>query len=42
MRIKGDGTQEPVAEFHEAMMATSQNFYNMSRPITLEPTLVVE
>ena len=42
VRIKGSGTKEEFAEIHEAVMATSPNFYNISRPITLNPTLVVE
>jgi uncharacterized OsmC-like protein len=42
VRIKGSGTKEEFAEIHDAVMATSPNFYNMSRPITLNPTLVVE
>ena len=27
---------------HEAVMATSPNFYNVSRPVALKPTVVVE
>ena len=42
VRIKGSGTQEEFAEIHEAVMATSPNFYNLSRPVTLKPSLVVE
>jgi len=42
VRIKGNGTKEQFAEIHEAVMATSPNFYNLSRPVALEPTLVVE
>ena len=42
VRIKGSGTQEQFAEVHAAVMATSPNFYNISRPVVLEPTLVVE
>ena len=41
VRIKGDGTDEQFAEIHEAVMATSPNFYNVSRPATLKPTLVI-
>ncbi len=41
VRIKGDGTEEQFAEIHEAVMATSPNFYNLSRPVALKPTLVV-
>ena len=42
VRIKGNGTKEQFAEIHEAVMATSPNFYNMSRPVALKPALVVE
>jgi hypothetical protein len=42
VRIKGSGTKEQFAEVHEAVMSTSPNFYNVSRPVTLKPTLVVE
>ena len=42
VRIKGSGTREQFAEIHEAVMATSPNFYNVSRPVTLNPVLVVE
>ena len=42
VRIKGDGTKEQFAEIHRAVMATSPNFHNVSRPVDLKPTLVVE
>src|SRR3954453_21342499 len=42
VRIKGSGTPEQFAEIHEAVMATSPNFYNVARAITLNPVLVVE
>jgi len=42
VHIKGDGTKEQFAEIHEAVMATSPNFYNLSRPVSLKPTLTVE
>jgi hypothetical protein len=42
VRIKGNGTKQQFAEVHEAVMATSPNFYNMSRPVALKPALVVE
>jgi uncharacterized OsmC-like protein len=42
VRIKGSGTKEEFAEIHEAVMATSPNFHNVSRPVDLKPTLVVE
>jgi hypothetical protein len=42
VRIKGNGTKEQFAEIHKAVMATSPNFYNLSRRVDLKPTLVVE
>ncbi len=42
VRIKGDGTKEQFAEIHQAVMATSPNFYNISRPVPLKPALIVE
>ena len=41
VRIKGSGTKEEFAEIHEAVMATSPNFYNVSRPVALKPTLAI-
>jgi uncharacterized OsmC-like protein len=42
VRIKGNGTKEQFAEVHTAVMATSPNFYNLSRPVGLNPVLVIE
>ena len=42
VRIKGNGTKEQFAEVHNAVMATSPNFYNLSQPVALQPALVVE
>ncbi|MGN6748628.1 MAG: OsmC family protein [Xanthobacteraceae bacterium] len=42
VRIKGNGTKEQFAEIHKAVMATSPNFHNVSRPVDLKPTLIVE
>jgi uncharacterized OsmC-like protein len=42
VRIKGNATPEEFTRIHDAVMKTSPNFYNVSRPITLKPTLVVE
>jgi uncharacterized OsmC-like protein len=42
IRVKGNGTKEQFAEVHEAVMATSPNFYNLSRSVALKPDLVVE
>src|SRR5262249_13373060 len=37
VRLRGDGTQEQFAEIHEAVMATSPNFYNVANAVTLKP-----
>ena len=42
VRIKGSGTKEEFADVHQAVMATSPNFYNIARPVALKPTLIVE
>jgi hypothetical protein len=42
VRIKGSATKEEFAEVHEAVMATSPNFYNVLRAVSLKPALVVE
>jgi uncharacterized OsmC-like protein len=42
VRIKGSGTKEQFAEVHQAVMATSPNFYNLSRAVVLKPALVIE
>lgn len=42
VRIKGDATQAQFAEIHDAVMATSPNFYNLTKAVELKPTLVVE
>ena len=42
VRIKGNGTREEFVEVHKAVMATSPNFYNLSRPVDLKPTLIIE
>ena len=42
VRIKGSGTKEQFTEIHEAVIATSPNFYNVSRSVALKPTLVIE
>lgn len=40
--VKGDGTPEQFEEIHQTMMATSPNFHNVAKAITMNPTLVVE
>jgi len=42
VRLRGDGTAEQFAEVHKAVLATSPNFYNLSKAVALKPTLVVE
>jgi uncharacterized OsmC-like protein len=39
--IKGDGTEQEFREIHETAMTTAPNFFNIARPVKLEPTLVV-
>ncbi len=41
VRIKGDGTPEEFEEIHQAVMKTSPNYFNMSRPIKMDGTLSV-
>ena len=42
VRIKGDGAEAQFAEIHDAVMATSPNFYNVANAVALRPTLLVE
>jgi uncharacterized OsmC-like protein len=42
VRIKGSGTRAQFAEVHKAVLATSPNFYNVSRAVVLKTNLVVE
>lgn len=39
--IKGDGSAEDFAEIHKTVMATSPNYFNMSRPIRMNGSLTV-
>ncbi len=41
VRVKGDATREQFAEIHDAVRATSPNYFNLSRPIVLEGEMVV-
>lgn len=41
VRIKGGGTPEQFRAIHETVMKTSPNYFNLSHPIRMEPTLVV-
>ena len=40
--IKGDGTEEQFRQIHELVLATSPNFYNITRAVTMMPALVIE
>jgi len=42
VRIKGDGTAEQFAEIHDMVKKTSPNYFNVTRPITVDAELVVE
>jgi uncharacterized OsmC-like protein len=42
VRLKGDGTAEQFQEIHETVMKTSPNYFNITRPITIDARLVVE
>lgn len=39
VRIKGDGTPEQFQQIHESVMATSPNYFNITRPIKMDATL---
>ena len=41
VRIKGDGSPEEFEEIHRNVMATSPNYFNISRPIKMNGTLTV-
>jgi uncharacterized OsmC-like protein len=40
--IKGDGTEEQFRRIYELVLATSPNFYNITRAIQVAPTLTIE
>jgi uncharacterized OsmC-like protein len=39
VRIKGDGSPEEFEEIHRTVMATSPNYFNLSRPIQMNGSL---
>jgi uncharacterized OsmC-like protein len=41
VRIKGDGSPQDFEEIHRTVMATSPNYFNMSRPIKMNGALSV-
>jgi uncharacterized OsmC-like protein len=42
VRIKGNGSEEQFREIHETVLATSPNYFNVSRPIRIEARLEVD
>ena len=40
--IKGDGTEEQFRKVHDMVMATSPNFYNITRAVRVAPELTIE
>jgi uncharacterized OsmC-like protein len=42
VRIKGNASEEQFAKIHAIVMATSPNYYNITRSVMLKPTLIVE
>ncbi|NNM75871.1 OsmC family protein [Sphingomonas sp. ID1715] len=41
VRIKGKGTPEQFAEIHQSVLATSPNYFNISRPVKMNGNLVL-
>ena len=39
--IKADGTEEQLRKIHEMVLATSPNFYNVTRPVAVVPSLII-
>jgi uncharacterized OsmC-like protein len=42
VRIKGQGTPAQFQEIHDAVVRTSPNYFNISRPVRIDARLVVE
>ncbi|MFW6059518.1 MAG: OsmC family protein [Phycisphaeraceae bacterium] len=42
VRVSGNGTPEQYQKVHEAVMATSPNYFNMNRAIAIDADLIVE
>jgi len=40
--IKGDGTEEQFQKIHQMVLATSPNFFNITRAIRVMPELTIE
>jgi hypothetical protein len=41
VRIRGDGTPEQFEEIHQAVVRTSPNYFNLSRPVRMNGVLHV-
>jgi hypothetical protein len=41
VRLKGDGTPEQFREIHKTVMRTSPNYFNISRPVSIDAKLEV-
>jgi uncharacterized OsmC-like protein len=39
--IKGDGTEEQFQKIHQMVLATSPNFYNVTRAVSVAPALTI-
>lgn len=42
VRVKSDATPEQVQKVHEAVLATSPNYWNMANAIDVQPTVICE
>jgi uncharacterized OsmC-like protein len=42
VRIRGDGTPEQFQAIHETVLATSPNYFNISRPVRIDAKLEIE
>jgi hypothetical protein len=40
--IQGDGSEEQFRKIHEMVLATSPNFFNITRAIRVMPELIIE
>ena len=40
--IKGDGSEDQLRKIHELVLATSPNFYNLTRAVAVVPSLIIE
>jgi uncharacterized OsmC-like protein len=40
--IKADGSEDQLRKIHELVLATSPNFYNVTRAVAVVPSLIIE